>query len=621
MSLRGRLFLAQLPVVTALAVVGILAAQTVSSLGRSPQAILHDNYRSVLAAERMNDALAQMQVAMTRPVPAGREASEESIDVGLERGRFEAELKAEEGNVTEPGEGEAARQLREAWNSYRAVLDRSAEDRGAAAFAREIETAFTPVKHGADQVIAINQEAMVRKSAQASREARRAVQVTSLTALTAFLLASLISSTMLTRMLSPLWLLTRTVARVGEGDFDVRAAVQGNDELAQLASSVNLMIQYLRQYRQSATGKLILAQQASQAAIDSLPDSVIVFDTKGDVLLANDAAEELLGKSPAPPSGLDLASVEAAPRSVIERVRDHALSQNEAYTPKGFHEGFRLASPSGPERYFLPRATPVRSDAGAIAGATVILQDITALRLAYELRNDLVATVAHELRTPLTSLRIATHMCLEEAAGPLTERQADLLHTARDASERLQAMVDQLLDLARIQGDLARLALETVSPGALVADAVAAHEALAGEHQVLLTSAVLPGLADVLADRERIGLVFSNLLTNAIRHSSRGASVSVLALHHPGRRLIRFEVSDSGRGVPMEFQAMLFERFRQVPGAPSGAVGLGLSIARDVVEAHGGEIGLDSAEGRGSRFWFTLPTVEPRADGDDDDSE
>ncbi len=103
------------------------------------------------------------------------------------------------------------------------------------------------------------------------------------------------------------------------------------------------------------------------------------------------------------------------------------------------------------DRYFLPRATPVYESRGVIVGATVLLQDVTRLRRFEELKNDVVATIAHEFRTPLTSLRMAVHLCTEQVAGPLTEKQAELLHAAREDCDRLQAMVDDLLDMSRIE--------------------------------------------------------------------------------------------------------------------------------------------------------------------------
>jgi signal transduction histidine kinase/HAMP domain-containing protein len=611
MSLRGKLLLAQLPLVVALGVVGAMAAVALSSLGGSPRTILQDNYRSVLAAERMKDAVDRIQTSL---LGLGAEPTADVVaDVALERGRFETELRAEEGNVTEPGEEDAARRLRSAWRVAEAAIDeqmspvpqRARED---AARAR-LRSSLGAVKARDDEIIALNQAAMVRKSAQAADDARLAVERTGLTALAAFLLASFASFALISRVLGPLWLLKQTVARVGEGDFDTSVVVTGNDELAQLAASVNAMARRLQDYRQTSQGRLALVQRASQAAIDSIPDPVIVFDAQGAVLLANAAARLLASAREANPAERALAALDPALRSAVLRVRDHVLSSGSAFVPQGFEDAVRFSSRSGDDHYYLPRGTTVPSSMEGVAGATVILQDVTALRLAYELRNDLVATVAHEFRTPLTSIRLATHMCLEGAAGPIGEKQSELLHAAREECVRLEAVIDQLLDLARIQAGRIDGRQESVSAQRLVADALGAQEIAAKDRRIELRSSVPPGLPHALVDRGWIRLVFSNLLTNAVRHSSPGATVSLAALRDAQDGLLRFEVKDSAGGIPEEFRGVIFDRFRQVPGAPAGSLGLGLSIARDIVEAHGGRIGVESTEGEGSTFWFTLPAA------------
>jgi signal transduction histidine kinase len=221
---------------------------------------------------------------------------------------------------------------------------------------------------------------------------------------------------------------------------------------------------------------------------------------------------------------------------------------------------------------------------------------------------DWVATVAHELRTPLTSVRMAIHLCLEEAAGPLTERQRELLAAGREDGERLQATVDELLDLSRIQAGRLHLELARVSPLELAEDVRDAHERLAASRHVRLTVEILPDCAAAHADRERAALALANLVGNAIRHTPEHGRVVITAVRDGD--MVRFEVADEGEGIPAEYRARVFDRFFRIPGRPGGASGLGLAIARDVVIAHGGTIGVESADGAGSRFWFTLPVDE-----------
>jgi len=248
-----------------------------------------------------------------------------------------------------------------------------------------------------------------------------------------------------------------------------------------------------------------------------------------------------------------------------------------------------------------------------VSGAAVVLQDVTRLRRVDELKNDLVATVAHEFRTPLTSLRMAIHLCVEEAAGPVTEKQADLLQAARQDCERLQSIVDDLLDLSRIQAGRIDLVRRPLAPRDLLEDAAgAARDAAEGAGVTLAVHA--EGVeAPVAADPERLALILSNLVSNALRHTPRGGAVTLSAA--PAGQAVRFEVADTGEGIPREYLDRIFERYFRVPGRRAGGVGLGLYLVRELVQAHGGAVGVESTPGQGSRFWFTLP-VATSGEGD-----
>jgi PAS domain S-box-containing protein len=603
MSVRGKLLLAQVPLAIALVVLGFVAFSSVTSLGRHSQTILQENYRSVLAAQRMRSALEQLQEAALLP----RTTPLDTTQIEVSRELFERELVAAEGNITEIGEREGLASLRADWKTYQDNLRDVALPPavGGVTAIDRLRSAATAVRAQTQLLLDLNQDAMVRKGEHARREAARIGTLVIAAAVAAFLLGALLTSMVTSRLLQPLELLARTVNHMRDGDFETRVNVSGNDEVAQLANAVNALANRLSQYRSSSLGELLLAQEASQAAIDSLPDPVAVFDLNGNVLNVNKAAETLLHITHETKIDRANPDIDPAVRECLNRVRLHTLGGKGAYIPRGFDEAIRVAAPDG-EYYFLPRGTPVHSEEGAVKGATVVLQDVTRLRRVEDLRNNLVSTVAHEFRTPLTSLRMAIHLCLEQAAGPLTEKQADVLHAARDECERLQAIVDELLDLARIQSGKIELHRAAVAPGTLIDAVLDAHRGLAEEQHLLVDREDLPGLRSVQADRERIHLVLSNLFVNAVRHTPAGGRITVRATRDDGA--VRFEVADTGTGIPPEYRASIFERFVQIPNTPGGT-GLGLSIAKEIVEAHGGHIGVDSELGAGATFWFTLPVA------------
>ena len=164
-------------------------------------------------------------------------------------------------------------------------------------------------------------------------------------------------------------------------------------------------------------------------------------------------------------------------REVVERARLHVLSGKGAYVVKGFEDAVPVDVPDGPF-YFLPRAWPVYGVNSTLVGATLILQDVTRLRRFDDLKNDLVATVAHEFGTPLTSLRMAIHLCLEQVVGPLTEKQAELLTSGREDCERLQGIVDDLLNLASIQAGRFELQIRTLVIDEIIQKAISASRSM-----------------------------------------------------------------------------------------------------------------------------------------------
>ena len=604
MKLGTKLSLAQLPLVVALGVTIIVGSVVTRALARGSDAILKDNYRSVLAAERMKEYAERIDsgvgfAAMGRPA-----LGLPQIDANTPQ--FEDELRAQEGNITEPGEADATLELRAAWTRYRAAVAdvrRAPEASGLGdRYFVTLLPEFLAVKQAADKILELNEDAMIGKSDRAGRLAGEWNTLLVGVSIAGLVLGLVASSIMTSRVLRPLGVLGQTARRLGEGDVAVRARVDSGDEIGALARELNTMAEQIQKYRQSSLGELLEAQLAAQATIDSLPDPVLVVALDGELRHANQAAEAVFKASPEAGAGA-LAKLDPAIRSIVERLRQHVAAGHGSYIPKGLDEAVKITTDDG-ERLLLPRAAPLYAAEGDVAGATIVFQDVTRLHRFEELRNDVVATVAHELRTPLTSLRMAVHLLAEQAVGPLTPKQGDLVFAAREECDRLQSIVDELLDLSRIQADRIELRLGQHDPEALVHEAIEAQRSAAATRQVQLSSELLPDTPEVTADRERILLVLANLLANAIRYSPAGGTVTVRAIPQGG--MLRVEVSDQGPGVPADYQQAIFEKYVRIPGASPSGAGLGLFIASEIVHAHGGEIGVDSIPGHGATFWFTV---------------
>src|SRR2546425_4459330 len=216
---------------------------------------------------------------------------------------------------------------------------------------------------------------MVCRSDEPRRAAGSSCGLLFVAAVAALGLGLLASASLTARALRPLSRLSMAVRRIGEGDLDARANIEGEDELAQVGRELDTMADRLREYRTSSLGELLQAQQASQAAIDSLPDPVLVLSPEGKVLKVNQAAENLLGVE----VGRDpLSGLPPALREAIDKVRAHIFGGRGAYAPRGLEEAIRVEGDGG-GRALLPRATPLYSEQGNVTGATIVLQDVTRL--------------------------------------------------------------------------------------------------------------------------------------------------------------------------------------------------------------------------------------------------
>jgi signal transduction histidine kinase len=604
-KVRTQLLLAGAPLAVALVVVGFVGLRSIAFLEGSAQAILAQNYRSVLAAQRMKETLERIDddlyfVATGHPEHGAARIPDE-------RRAFEQELRVAEGNITEPGEADVLRGVRAHWDEYQQRLDAclalGAGTDATHCYFRELRSRFEALRAGADRVLTINQDAMALKGERARREAERTGAAMTVAVLAALALGLVLSSWLATRALAPLAALGQSVEQFGRGDFAVRAPARGGAEIAQLAGTFNAMADRITEYQKSSLGEMLQAQLAAQGTLDSLTDPVFVFAPSGEISSLNRAAEELF--PPGEHGRFEPQRLDPALRDAVEAVRLHVLQGKGTFVPRSFDEAFAVMRPEG-ERVFLPRASPVYDEGGAVVAATVVLQDVTRLRRFEQLRDDLVSTVAHQFRTPLTSLRMAIHLCLEGVPGPLNEKQQDLLYAAREECERLQGIVDELLDLARLQSGTIPLEPEEETAEHLVERAAHEFTAASRERGIELLVEPVAGDVSVRVDPERIELVFANLIENALRHTPSGGRVVVRATETENG--VRFEVSDSGPGIAEAERARVFEKFYRAPGSAGGGAGLGLSIARDVVRAHGGTIGVDSEVGRGSTFWFELPS-------------
>src|SRR5947209_925493 len=618
MSLRTKLLAGYLVFIAALVVLGGWSAWRLREMGDVSRRIISNNYDSVVAAQEMKESLERQDSAAVFALLGARERAE--AQTREPRARFDGNFQKAANNITEPGEPEVIETIRRDRDAYYQMFDdfltrvNATEVKTAAAnpnardeesaergeYFTRLEPQFNKLRADCDHLLQLNQRAMLAKSEAAGHVARRWFYLTLLMAgllvgaglALAFFLAN--------RIVEPLRQLTATTVKIAGGDLNAKVKVNSHDKVGVLAAEYNRMAERIRQLRRSDMGQLVVAQQTTEAAIDSLYDPVIVTDAEGCVTKLNPAAEEIFG-SEQENSGKHVGEV--ARDTLIAGAVAEALRSQRPVAGEGASSVLPLAV-DGSERSFRLRTTPMRDNEKHLLGAVTLLEDITHLREIDRLKSEFIATASHELRTPLTSVQMGVYLLLEGAVGELTDKQQEVLEACRQDCDRLDKLMRDLLDLSKIEAGESQPRLAPVRARDLIA-AVAAESRPQVEAKGLELSVDAPvDLPQVEVDRTQIERVISNLVINAIRYTRHG-EIKLSAERRDDH--VAVSISDTGSGIPSEYLPHIFDKFVQVPGAQTGGAGLGLAISKSLVEAHDGRMSVQSEVGRGTTFTFTLP--------------
>lgn len=356
------------------------------------------------------------------------------------------------------------------------------------------------------------------------------------------------------------------------------------------------------------------ARDRLQAILDSTRDGVLLLDQTGHILLANPPIERWMGLAGSEVPGTNLQDAirrarklhPEARRILLDELRNarRILERNPQAQLRGAFEN------PGQDALALEwRSVPVLQRSGMRMARIVVLRDVTEEWEAARMREDLDSMIVHDLRGPLTIIQGSLETALQTALGPLTAAQRNLLNMAQEGTRRMQLLVDTLLDIRRLEAGKMPLSFAPTALETLAQQASGNIKPLAMENRLTITVDVSPALPPLWADEETLMRVLENLLNNAVKYSPPGQTIEIQATQEG--QFVRCAVIDHGVGIPRAELDRVFEKFVQVhrTGKRRGS-GLGLAFCRLAIEAHGGEIWVESEEGKGSSFYFTVPVWE-----------
>jgi two-component system, NtrC family, sensor histidine kinase KinB len=406
-------------------------------------------------------------------------------------------------------------------------------------------------------------------------------------------------------VIKPTQRLRQTLRLIRSGNLAQKIDISAGGELADLYMEFNKMTERLRSYERLNIQQIIAEKTKTDAVVESLDEPVVVTDDRRALVLMNRAAVRLLG---APETGWQGKPVDSV-------VHDDKLRLLFSADPpdRGDAETSDFWIPiqtGGETRYFRPHRTTAAEDKGRIRYLVTLFQDVTAYQRLDRMKSDFIATVSHEFRTPLTSIHMSVDILAKEVIGAVNGKQKELLASTKEDARRLSKLVKDLLDLSRLESGRQKPKKERIRLRDAAEETVRSLDLVLREKRIRMTLDFPDDLPPVQVDPGQMAWVFANLVGNAVRYTPGDGAIAIAAERDGDRKEIRVSVADTGRGIPESELKTIFDKFVQIKSPAEttpGSVGLGLAIAKEVVEAHGGRIWVTSGMGKGSTFFFTIP--------------
>lgn len=576
-------------------------------LGQASNAILRENYRSILAAENMRSAVQRQETATVFLLLQTDLAIIEELSD--QQQQFLLNLARAKDNITIPGEAEVLGQLEGDYNQYMfhftrfVELPRTDTDEALGYYRKYLQPKVSAIERGCDRLMELNQEAMVAGSNWAQRIARTAVWSMLFVGCGAIVVGVLFSLILSTRISRPVRELVDATKRVAEGDYNVVVTRRFSDEFADLASYFNAMVAKLRVFHELRVAEILAEKKKNETILQTIDDGIVVVDDQRKVIALNAAAVNALGLTSAPLGQPDLREI-VVDEGFCRAIETGLLAESPGTDEHG--EQYVTLRRGGKERRYEYSITTVPAAGEKRVGVVVVLRDITRLWELDRMKSEFVMTASHELRTPLTSIEMSVGLLQERTGDRLEASEQELLRVAQEEVVRLKHLVNELLDLTKIESGKIEMQVTDVSARALLENAVEPFRAQAGERETELLLELGDDAPTVHCDPNKITWVLTNLVGNALRYTKPGGHVWLSA--ERAGHWIHLYVRDDGAGIPYAKQAAIFGKFVQVEesGEPGGA-GLGLAIAKEIVRAHRGHIWVESEPGKGSLFIIALP--------------
>lgn len=604
-SVKSRVFLIFIVFLFAMSVNSIWSVINFKRLNNSIERILDSNYKSIVAAQNMIASIErQDSLQLSYLFTKEREFIK---NFTLNEKEFISALNDAQSNITEQGEEEIVNQIAREYQEYAEEFDNFLflEEKQSEYYFKEIFPKFESIKNLSKDLVSVNQNAMLIKRDKASITAKKAEVFTIIASVSTIFLGVFIISYLIAKILKQFDIFVEKIEEISQEDYSQRIPEVLDKEFNKMGVAFNHMAQKLEIYKNINIKKLMTEKRKAEAIVESISDGIIVTDMENNIVLVNKAAERLLNieekellEQPFL-NGIDNQKIYDSIQEILNN-SDIKATMKQLEISLDNEENIT---------YCKVYINSIVSKSGERLGVVTLLQDITKAKELDQMKDNFVSTVSHEFRTPLTSIGMAVELLADNSMGSLNDMQKELVNAIKLDNDRLKILIKDLLDLSRLESRRTPMNFQECDIKEIIDFAIKPLKTLCENKDVTIELGKIDNSIPVIADFNKIGVVLTNFLGNAIKYGKENQPNHILVEAFRKNEDLIVSVKDRGRGIPKDQLEKIFNKYIQVKVSNDGKVegtGLGLSISKEIIKNHGGEIWVDSVLGEGSTFYFSL---------------
>jgi Signal transduction histidine kinase len=606
-TLKGKISFVYTLLISTIILIGTFSIISIISLKTSVNEALSNNYKSI---NYVNDMIICSQKQNNTILTYIYSNPEKGInDYNSAQSEFNRLYNLESNNLTEKDEKNLLQKTYKDYNDYvnlffqlQQLPDNKIINISMINFYNEnINVCFNQLLYDLNNLLTVNETAMKEHTNYINELSNLSMILILIFSVVFSLGGYVLSKHFTNKALKPIYSLREVMKAVKDGDLTKQAIITTQDEIGELTQEFNKVTKRLYEFERSTMGQLLTEKNKSIAIVKSISDPLVVLDSDLKISLVNLAFESFFNADEG--MTLNKSFEDVIKNADINNYLDNFNMNNF----QSLNHKVIYINKNNKNYYFNISINIIKSSDVTVDEIIVLFKNVTEIKTLEKMKLDFISTISHEIKTPLTSILMGTSLIVDDNIGALNSSQKKIISAIKEDSENLSDLVINLLNLIKLQSRESLLQIEPASIVGVIQQSIKSFYEQAKNKDINLYFSGEEDLPKVNMDAEKIVWVLNNLISNALKFTNAGDTIEIAACIRDKRLIVT--VQDSGIGIPEKYVQKVFDKFVQIDGenASKKGTGLGLALAKEIIETHHGEIWCESKLDLGSSFYFSLP--------------